>query len=60
MLNKMFAGECDEVPFDALFARLAAEDVRVAAAGPAVVVQALAAMQAANKILHSEGTIHLI
>ena len=29
MLNQMFSGGCDEVPFEALFARLAAEDARV-------------------------------
>ena len=60
MLNQMFAGDCEEVPFDALFARLAAEDARVAAAGQAAVVETLAAMQAADKIMHSEGNIHLI
>ena len=60
MLNQMFAGECDQVPFDALFARLAAEDALVNAAGRAAVVEVLAEMQAADKIMHSEGNIHLI
>ena len=60
MLNQMFADDCDEVPFEALFARLAAEDARVAAAGRAAVVKALAAMQVADKIVHSGANIHLI
>ena len=60
MLNQMFADDCDEVPFEALFARLAAEDARVAAAGRAAVVKALAAMQVADKIVHSGANIYLI
>ena len=60
MLNQMFAGECEQVPFDALFARLTAEDARVAAAGQEAVMEVLAAMQEADKIMYSEGNIHLI
>ena len=60
MLNQLFGTDDEGVPFDALFTRLAAEDARVAAAGPAVVMQTLAAMQAADKIVYSDGKIHLI
>ena len=48
------------MPFEELFARLAAEDARVALAGREAVVKALAAMQAADKIVHSGANIYLI
>jgi len=60
MLNQMFSSDCEEVPFEALFARLEAEDARVAAAGREAVESALAAMQAADEIVHSGANIHLI
>ena len=60
MLNQMFFGDCEDVPFEELFTKLVAEDVRVAAAGQAAVEKALAAMQAADKVVHIGANIHLI
>ena len=59
-LNKLFAADRDDVPFEELYENIAAADVRIAAAGESIVEAALEAMEQANKVMHREGRIHLI
>ena len=74
-LNKIFAGSRDEVPFselyatitqrilgypDNLFAALVLVEPRVAQAGRGAVEETLVDMEAADKVMHREGRVHLI
>ena len=57
VLALLFSGGRDECTFDELFARLA-RDPRVC--GRDAVTRVLGAMEAADKVMHREGRVHLI
>ena len=60
-LNNLFVGgNRDEVPFNELYATLIRTEPRVIQAGRKAVKEILMVMEAANKIMHREGRIHLI
>jgi len=59
-LNRLFAGDRDDVPLDELVNALRQTEPRAAAAGREALVTTLDAMEAANKVMHREGRIHLI
>lgn len=59
-LTLLFAGARDDCSFDELFEQISRSDARAAASGREGVSRALEAMEAANKVMHREGRIHLI
>ena len=59
VLALLFCGTRDECTFDELFASLA-RDSRVAACGRDAVTRVLGTMEAANRVVHREGRVHLI
>ena len=60
VLAVLFSGtSCDECTFDELFERVG-HDPRVAVCGRDAVTRVLASMEAANKVLHRAGRVHLL
>ena len=59
-LSKLFSGNRDDCSFDELFTSMGTSDTRLLASGREAVESALDAMEAANKVMHREGRIHLI
>ena len=59
-LNKLFTADVDEVAFTQLLSSLRSDEPRAAGLTSDQVEAALEAMEAANKVMHREGRIHLI
>ena len=59
-LNLLFGRVGDDVPFDELFKTLIRKVPRAILTGREAVKEALDKMEAANKVMHREGRIHLI
>jgi hypothetical protein len=59
VLAVLFSGTSDECTFDELF-EWVGHDPRVAVCGRDAVTRVLASMEAANKVLHRAGRVHLL
>ena len=58
-LAVLFSGACDECTFEELFTRVGC-DPRVVACGRDAVTRVLGSMEAANKVMHRDGRVHLL